>query len=90
MKPIDFKERNSLVAKDQSEYKILPAYISQNGEVAFCMKMNFLERCKLLITGKMWGVLKMGINEDTNRVNPITPIFFTVNKKKDLYMPKYD
>lgn len=56
MKPIDFKEKNIDIAKEQLQYITLPAYHSKddNGEVIFCMSANFWERVVFLFTGKMW------------------------------------
>jgi D-serine dehydratase len=80
MKPIDFKERNTMVAENQEEYLTLPSYVDKGpkGEVIFCMQMTFKERVKLLFTGKLWCcLLCFG--------KPVTPSFFTVNKK-DLFL----
>lgn len=56
MRPIDFKEKNVDIAKDQEEYITLPAYHTKNeqGEVIFCMGASFWERAVFLFTGKLW------------------------------------
>jgi len=58
MKPIEFPEMNTVIAKDQGEYLPLPAYVERsqlsNGEVVTCWKLTFLERLKVLFTGKFW------------------------------------
>lgn len=56
MKPIDFKEKNVDIAKDQDKYITLPAYYKKNkeGEVIFCMGASFWERVVFLFTGKLW------------------------------------
>ena len=57
MKPIEFKEQNVVIAKDQPEYLPLPAYKekkSDKGEVIACWKLSWRERFKVLWTGKMW------------------------------------
>lgn len=76
MKPLDFPEVNVTYAKDQPEYLPLPGYKSEanNGEFIFCMGLSFRERIKLLFTGKLWCSL-MTFNK------PLTPSFFTVDKK---------
>lgn len=77
MKPVDFKHRNVIYAKDQPEYLPLPALKidSVNGEVISCWKMSFLERIKVLFTGKVWLTLMMA-----NK--PLTPSNLSVNRKE--------
>lgn len=81
MKPIEFKEQNIVVAKDQPEYKPLPALIgsSNKGEVVTCWQLSFNERLKLLFTGKVWMMLLMFRNSE-GKLNPITPSYLTVDK----------
>ena len=56
MKPIDFKEKNVDIAKDQPQYITLPAQVRDNkeGEVVFCMGLSLRERLQILLTGKLW------------------------------------
>lgn len=54
MKPIDFTETNVMFARDQSPYLPLPAYKSEDGEVITCWQLSFVERIKILFSGKMW------------------------------------
>ena len=54
MKPIKFKEANITFAKDQSEYIPLPAYKREDGTVISCWQLNWKERFKLLINGRIW------------------------------------
>lgn len=57
MIPIEFKEQNTVLAKDQPEYLPLPAYVekaTREGQVISCWKLSFLERAKLLFTGRLW------------------------------------
>ena len=54
MKPIEFKECNTVYAKDQPEYLPLPVYKSDDGKVVSCWKMSFLERVKIFFTGKLY------------------------------------
>lgn len=83
MYPTEFKEQNCVYAKDQKEYLPLPAHKvgDEKGEVIFCMQLSFKERFKLLITGKLWCSL-LTFNK------PLTPSFFTVNKKDVLATEK--
>lgn len=57
MKPIDFKGRNRVFAKDQPEYIPLHAHISPGGIVTSCWKMSFKERLKVLMMGEVWSQL---------------------------------
>lgn len=56
MTPIDFKNSNVVYAKDQEEYRPLPAYRQddRDGIVISCWKLTWLERLKLLWTGRLW------------------------------------
>lgn len=82
MKPIPFKEQTTVVAKDQPQYRPLPALIgtSENGEVITCWKLSFRERLILLFTGKVWMQLLMF--RKNGKINPITPSFLTVDKSE--------
>ena len=82
MKAIEFKEQNVVFAKDQPQYKQLPAFKDDEGTVVFCMKMTFLERLRALFTGEIWCSL-MTFNK------PLTPSYFTT-KKSDILMDKED
>jgi len=78
MNPIEFKGQNTVYAKNQAEYKPLPALKlekSPTGEVISCWHMSFYERLKILITGKVWVSL-MCFNK------PLTPSYLTVNRKE--------
>lgn len=80
MKPIKFKEQNVVFAENQPEYLPLPAFKAgdDNGTVVFCMKLSFIERVRLLFTGKLWCSL-LTFNK------PLTPSFFTTRKTEILY-----
>lgn len=53
MKPIDFPEKTHDIAKDQEQYLTLPAYVDEL-ETVSCWKLTWLERLKLLLTGRLW------------------------------------
>ena len=59
MKPIKFKEVNKIFAKDQKQYKELPAYkaSTDKGEVITCWSLTFCERLRVLFTGRIWLML---------------------------------
>ncbi len=75
MEPLKFKEQTTIVAKNQSQYKDLPACVEKGGkgQVVFCMGLGFWERIQVLITGRIWVLLCM-FGKD------VTPTFFTVYK----------
>lgn len=57
MELIEFPEQTIIIAKDQPEYKPLPAHIDPVdpcGVVTCCWKLSWRERLKLFITGKIW------------------------------------
>jgi len=75
MKPISFKEQNTVIAENQKEYLPLPAFKnnSPQGELISCWQLSIKERLKLLFTGKLW-VMFLTFNK------PVTPSCFSVNK----------
>jgi len=77
MHPIEFKEQNIVFAKDQPEYRPLPAFKndSPQGEVISCYKLSFIERLQILFTGKMW-ISVLSFNK------PLTPQFLSVYKSE--------
>lgn len=56
MELIEFKEQTIIIAKDQSQYRSLPAhqFNDEGGRIAFCWKMTWRERIKVLFTGTLW------------------------------------
>jgi hypothetical protein len=77
MKPIEFKEHNVVFAKNQPEYIPLPAYkyAGTDGEVVSCWQLSFIERMRLLLTGKVW-LMMLTFHE------PLTPVSLTTVKKE--------
>lgn len=73
MKPVEFPQQNVVFAKDQPEYLPLPAYRSKNGcMVTSCWKMNFKERLRMLLTGRVYlSLLTFG--------NPLQPQIVSVS-----------
>ena len=54
---IEFPEHNVVIAKDQPEYRPLPAYAvpgDPRGLIVCCWKLNWRHRLKVLLTGKLW------------------------------------
>lgn len=54
MKTLNFKECNVTYAEHQPEYIPLPTLCSKEGKVVSCWGLSFIERLKVLITGKIW------------------------------------
>lgn len=79
MKPKQFKEANIIFAKDQPEYKPLPAFKSNtpNGEVITCWNLSLKERLRILLKGEVWLCL-------TTFNHPLTPSFMTTQKSEVL------
>ena len=78
MKPKKFKEHNVIFAKNQPEYRQLPAFKndSEKGEVVTCWELSFIERLRVLFFGEVW------MNMLTFH-RPLTPTLLTT-KKSDL------
>ena len=53
---IEFKEQTVVIAKDQPDYRPLPAHLFNDaeGRIAFCWKLTWGERLKVLFTGLIW------------------------------------
>ncbi len=56
LKPVTFKECNAKIAENQKEYFPIPARIKgdANGEIIFCWRLSWIQRIKVLFTGKIW------------------------------------
>ncbi len=79
MKPISFKEQNCIIAKNQKEYLPLPAWKSKDGVVVSCWKLSFIERIKLLFTGRLWFKI-LTANKPLQPQRPL--IDYPFNKEK--------
>jgi len=77
MSPIKFKEQNVVYAENQPEYLPLPAFKNESpqGEVISCWQLSFIERMRILFTGKLWVCL-LSFNK------PLTPSFFSTKKSE--------
>lgn len=52
-----FPEVTTTFAKDQSQYRDLPAYRYQDddqGRIVFCWKLSWKERIIVLLSGRLW------------------------------------
>jgi len=54
MKPVPFKQQNTVYAEGQPEYQPLPAYRDRYGEAVTCWQLTWWERLRLLFSGHLW------------------------------------
>lgn len=75
MELIDFPEQNTVFAKDQPEYRRLPAhrFNDDDGRIACCWQLSWRERLRVLFTGRIWQQV-LTFN------NPLQPQLLTVEK----------
>ena len=79
MKPVEFKEQNIVIAKDQPEYIPLPAHIVNETQtrIITVWQMSFFERFRVLFTGRIiLSLMTFG--------KPVQPIHMVTNKWKML------
>lgn len=78
MEAIKFKECNVTFAKEQEQYKSLPAfYDKSSGVVVSCYKLSVKDILRMVFTRKMWlGIMTFG--------KPLQPQLLTTNKKEIL------
>lgn len=75
---IEFPEQTLVIAKNQPQYRPLPAYQYPNdpeGKIVCCWKLSLRDRLKLLFTGKLWHTV-MTFNK------PLQPQLIVVDKPK--------
>jgi len=53
MQPVEFPQQNRVWAKDQPQYRPLPAY-SNERETISCWRLTLRERFHLLFGGRLW------------------------------------
>jgi hypothetical protein len=73
---VAFAEQTVVIAKDQPEYRPMPAYRYENdncGRIVFCWKLCLIDRLKVLFTGVVWQQ-QMTFN------GPIQPALLLVDK----------
>lgn len=56
MNLIEFPEQTVVVAKDQPQYRPLPAHIADDreGTLTCCWHLSWWERLTVLLTGRVW------------------------------------
>lgn len=79
MDAVEFKGCNVELAKNQKEYKTLPAFHDkENGIMVTCYKLSFKELLKVVLTRKVW-LGQMTFN------GPLQPQKLSVNRKDFLF-----
>lgn len=82
MKPIPFKEANTrLTGVDSPTWDVSPGYVSApvleiespHGDIVSCWHLSFVERLRLLLTGKVWVCLR-------SYNKPLPPHYLTTKK----------
>lgn len=73
---VEFPEQTLVIAKDQPQYRPLPAKIIDNpeGDVITCWQMSWLDRLTILFTGRLWCSI-------WTFQGPLQPLYFTVRKR---------
>jgi len=51
---IEFPEQTMVYAKDQPEYRPLPAHRTLEGQVTFCWRLGWRDRLRVLWSGLIW------------------------------------
>ena len=75
MNAVEFKGCNVELAKNQKEYKTLPAFCdTENGIVVTCYKLSFKDLLKIFFTRKVW-LGQMTFNK------PLQPQKLSVNRR---------
>lgn len=72
---VKFPEVNMTYAKDQPEYRPLPCYRKDDGEMICCWKFSLRDRIKILFTGVIWHTVLI-FNQ------PLQPQLILVDKPK--------
>lgn len=76
LEPVDFPERTQLIAKDQQQYKTLPAHqkLNEEGEIVTCWRLSIKDRITILLTGRLWCSI-------WTFYHPLQPVLFSVRKR---------
>ena len=76
MELIEFAEQNVVIAKDQPQYRPMPAHVrmdDREGQVICCWQLSPEEIERLLVDGKIWhSILTFG--------GPVQPQMLSVDK----------
>lgn len=51
---IEFPEQNCVYAKNQPQYRPLPAHRDEDGTLTFCWKLSWRDRLRVFLSGLLW------------------------------------
>jgi hypothetical protein len=54
MRLTEFPGHTVVLARDQPQFRPMPAHLSQDGIVTCCWRLGFLERLRVLLHGEIW------------------------------------
>jgi len=77
MKPVKFKGQNTVIKSKSNDFYDMPILVSDTteGHVVMCYKLSFIERIRVLFTGRIWlSVLSFK--------KPLKPMFLGTKKKE--------
>jgi hypothetical protein len=77
MEPITFKGHTVVFARNQPEYKPLPAHVEYPGIVTCCWRLSWTERIAVLLTGHLWQRVY-------TFYKPLQPQKFLLDRPKEL------
>lgn len=79
MEAIEFEGHNVVIAKDQPQYRPLPAYWNQEeGSMTFCFKLTEAEIQRIYATGEIWF-------KQITFGQAMNPIALSTNKEELIY-----
>lgn len=81
MNPIEFESVNQIYAKDQKEYRPLPAHCSEDGTVTTCWELTDEELAEIVKTKRMF------LQQLTFR-RPLQPVMLSVAQPELSYVPR--
>ena len=79
MKLLHFPEQNGVIAKHQPQYIPMPVHFTNDpeGRLVCCWQLSFVERIRILFTGKVWHQIKTFHQQ-------LQPQLLTISKPKDM------
>ncbi len=83
MKPVEFPEQNAVFAKNQPQYRQLPALRCDDGYVITRWHLTFTECLKVLFTGTVWISL-LTFKQPLQPLLPEVHLPFELKRRRDL------
>lgn len=73
MEPVDFKGSNTIIAKDQKEYKPLPALVLGDGEVITCWELTD-EEVETIVKERKLYISQLTFNRGLQPLKPLADL----------------